>query len=143
MKRRFVSGALAVIIMAMVSMVLFGATMGDMEKLYTDPPNAKRFNIGYVLDKTSIRKLGDETYEIKVSAITKEKVAILRLIVDCKKKNIAYGCCETYDKDVEHLLAKSKECDTGFGSFVTPKGDMKEVARIFCQRHGKKDEDGN
>lgn len=130
--------------MAMVSVVLFGATMGDMEKLYTDPPNAKRFKIGYVLDKTSIRKSGDEKYEIKISAVTKERVAKLNLIVNCKTKNIAYGCCETYDGNAERLIAKSKECETGFGSFVTPKGDMKEVARIFCQRHGsKKDEDGN
>jgi len=122
----------------MVSVAVFAATTGDLEKLYTNPPNAKRFKIGYVLDRTSIRKTGDQTYQIRVSAITKERVAKLNLIVSCEKKIIAYGCCVTYDGDAEHLIAKSKECETGYGSFVTPRGDMKQVVRAFCERHGNK-----
>jgi hypothetical protein len=138
MKKPFVLGTAMVLVTACT--VVLGATMGNMEKLYTDPPNAKRFRIGYVLDKSSIRKSGDDTYEVKMSAVTKERNAVLRLMIDCKKKRVAYGCCETYDSDFVRLLAKSQECETGFSPFRTPTGDMKEVVRTFCEKHGNRDE---
>jgi hypothetical protein len=111
--------------------------MGDLDKLYTDPPKAKRYRIGYVLDKTSITKKGDGTYNVKISAITKEQTAVMLMDVNCRKKLMASGCCEMRDGDTGRLLKRSTECSTGYGPFKTPAGDMRHVIDAFCKRYDK------
>lgn len=112
---------------------------GDLETLCTNPPKAKRFKIGYVLDKTSVAKVEKSKYRIRLSAITSERTSVFTAIVDCEGKKLSYGCVQAYDHNVTRLINKSAECESGtFGEFSEPKGDMKEVVRVFCQRHGRK-----
>jgi hypothetical protein len=95
--------------------VVFSLNESDLDKLYTDPPQGKGYKIGYVLDKTSITKKGDKTYNIRISAVTKERTATMLMDVNCRNKTMASGCTEMRDADTGRLLKKSTECSAGYG----------------------------
>lgn len=122
--------------------VVLSLSESDLDKLYTDPPQAKRYKIGYVLDKTSITKKGDKTYNIRISVVTKERTATMLMDVNCRNKTMASGCTEMRDADTGRLLKKSSECSAGYGPFKTPQGDTRHVVDAFCKRYDKESTSG-
>lgn len=111
----------------------------DMDILYKNPPRAKKVKFGYILHKSSVKKITNQLYQFTLVQVSSGGAIKWNIRTDCGNKKLAFGCGLMSDKNVDHVTKKTEACSSGtFEPFEIPKDkDWKEVVRVFCERYNK------